>query len=86
MTETSAEIVALKALAFLMNSEPARDRFLAASGLDVVNLRDRADDPQLLAAVMDYLLSDDELLMGFCEQESLEPKTLHLVRHRLPGG
>jgi hypothetical protein len=86
MTGPSAEILAIKALGYLADSEGALTRFLAESGTDSLNLRERAGDPEFLAAVVDFLLADDELLTGFCDRESLEPKTMHLVRHALPGG
>ena len=86
MTGPSAEILAIKALAYLADSEGALGRFLSESGSDVVNLREAAGDPQFLAAVVDFLLSDDALLTGFCDAESLEPRIMHLVRHALPGG
>lgn len=85
MRAESAEIVALKALGFLADSSGALDRFLAETGADILILRDRAAEPDFLAAVMDFLLTDDGLLQAFCESESLEPRTLHLLRRALPG-
>jgi len=85
MTTASAEIVALKALGFLAESPAALDRFLAETGADILILRDRAAEPEFLAAVMDFLLTDDGLLQGFCESELLEPRTFHMLRRALPG-
>jgi len=85
MTAESAEILALKALGFLADSPAVLDRFLAETGADILILRDRAGDPEFLAAVMDFLLADDGLLQAFCDAETLEPKTLHLLRRALPG-
>ena len=86
MTPASAEILALKALGFLANSGDAADRFLAASGADPIILQELAGDPEFLAAVVDFLLSDEALLVQFCEAEMLDPRTMHSVRHALPGG
>ncbi len=82
----AAETLAIKALGYLVDSGPALDRFMAESGADAPYLRERAADPEFLAAVLDFLLTDDSLLGGFCEAEQITPKTLHLVRHALPGG
>lgn len=82
----AAEILALKALAFLANAPGAMERFMAQSGADAVIVREQAENPEFLAAVMDFLLSDDALLTEFCGGAALDPRTLHTVRHALPGG
>ena len=81
----SAETVALRALGFLAACEGALERFMAASGADTDMIREQADDPVLLAAVMDFLLSDDALMSEFCDGEALDPLFLHRVRRALPG-
>ena len=81
-----AETAALKALGFLAESEDALARFLANSGLGPTELQARAGEADLLASVLDFLLADDSLLMGFCEAESLEPKDVHRARAELSGG
>lgn len=86
ITPASAELLALKALGFLLDSGAPLDRFLAETGADVLILRERAGDPEFLAAVMDYLLADESLARDFCESATLDPRTLHLARHALPGG
>jgi hypothetical protein len=80
-----AETVALKALAWLMNSESSRDRFLNETGAVTLNLRESALQPEFLGAVMDFLMSDEVLAAGFCEDESLSAEALFLARHALPG-
>ena len=71
LTRDAAETLALKGLAFLVNSPEDLDRFLATSGVDAHTLRQSAGQPELLAAVMDFLLSQEVLLTRFCEDESL---------------
>ena len=85
MTPESAEIVALKGLAFLVNTPDSLDRFMTLSGTSAGELRRRAEEPEFLAALMDFLMSDEKLLTAFCEGESLDAKTLHMARHALPG-
>ena len=86
MTQQAAEILALKGLAFLANAPDSLDRFLALTGITGTELRDRAEEPEFLAALMDFVLSDEPLLTAFCEAESLNAKTVHMARHALPGG
>lgn len=85
ITTAAAETLALKALAFLVESPGAMERFIALSGTDAGAMRERTGDPEFLAAVMDFLFSDDALLTGFCESETLDFRTLHRMRHALPG-
>ena len=86
MTPDQAHTLALKALAYLVNSEGALQRLMDQSGLDVGTLKDRAGDADMQASLLDFLLSDEELLMGFCDEDSTDPRTLHLARHLLGGG
>jgi len=85
LTLQAAETLALKGLAFLVNSPDDLDRFLAASGAAAASLRQSAEEPEFLAAVMDFLLSNEVLLTRFCQDESLDSKTIHRARHALPG-
>ncbi len=86
MTVEAAETLALKGLAFLANSPADLDRFLAISGVEGTSLRQSAEDPEFLAAIMDFLLSHEALLTAFCEVESLDAKAIHFARRALPGG
>ena len=79
-----AETVALQALGFLAAAD-ALGRFMSVSGADLDTIRARADDPEFLAAVMDFLLGDDALVTDFCAQEKLDPQSLHRLRRSLPG-
>jgi len=85
MTPENAEILALKGLAFLANSEGPLDRFMALSGAGTDDLRARAGEPEFLAAVMDFLMSDEELLTAFCQDASIDPRQLQIARMALPG-
>lgn len=81
----SAETIGLKALSFLAAEPEALGRFLTTSGADPSTLRDEAESSHVLAAVLDFLLREEPLLMQFCESESLEPRVVHLAAARLGG-
>jgi hypothetical protein len=85
MTPENAEILALEGLGWLAGEEDGIQRFLGASGIDPAELREAAGNPETGAAVLDFLLGDEELLLRFCEHAQVSPKQLHLARHRLVG-
>jgi hypothetical protein len=78
-----AETIALDGLAFLAGRPEDMERFLRNSGLGVEELKRRAADPDMLRAVLEFLLQDDEMVTGFCREAGLEPKDLHLANHVL---
>ena len=85
MRTADAETLALKALGFLARDTDALLRLLTLSGLELDDLRERAGEPELLAAVVDFLLSDDALLARFAEEEGLDAQEIHAARRALPG-
>lgn len=79
------QVIALKALAFIAEGETRLERFLKATGMDLVSLRNAASDPSVLAGVLDYLLVNEGLLLAFCESAGLSPDQPARARTRLPG-
>jgi Protein of unknown function (DUF3572) len=69
-----AEIVALKALAFLANDTERLSRFLALSGVSPGDIRAAAADRQFLAGILNHLLQDESLLLTFTADEDLDPR------------
>lgn len=83
----SAEIVALRALGWLMSQDDLRGVFLGASGLAESDLRARAGDPDLLASVLDFLLMNDAWIVAFCDAQGLaDYDSPRRARAALPGG
>jgi len=85
MQAAAAETLALKALTHVAGDGDALVRFLTISGLEPDDLRRRAADRELLAAVLDFLLADESLCAAFLEAEALDAPTLHAARRALPG-
>jgi len=83
MTPIAAETLGLKALTWLAAQPEALTRFFSVSGLSASDLRARASEPDLLAAVVDYVLSQEALATEFCEDEGLPARDLHLAAHLL---
>lgn len=84
--QESAQTLALQALGWLAAQDEAFDAFLAASGLGRDDLRSRAGDAEVLGAVLDFLLSDEALLLQFCADSGLRPDAPMQARAALPGG
>ncbi len=81
-----AETVALKALAWVLGPSELADVFLGATGLAPQDLVQRAGDPDVLAAVLDFVMMDDAWVLALAESEGLAPGTLARARAALPGG
>ena len=84
-TLEKAEILALEGLGWLAGEQDGIHRFLDQSGIDTAALRAAAGSPEMGLAVLDFLLANEDLLVGFCESASISPQVLHLARHRLGG-
>ena len=86
MKSEQAQAVALQALAFLASQDDPFAAFLAQSGIGAGELRARAQEPEVLAAVMDFVLSNDDFVYGLCDMAGLRPEDVLVARAALPGG
>ncbi len=84
--QDSAESLALQALGWLAGQDEVFNTFLAQAGSDAAELRARATEPEVLGSVLDFLLSDEALLMRFCAEAGLQPDAPMRARGLLPGG
>ena len=86
MQQEEAEILALKALSYLAGLDEMMDRFAALSGIALGDIMERAQDPDMLAGVLDFFLFDEALLVEFCEAHEINPEHPTQARMALPGG
>ncbi|MDR0808734.1 MAG: DUF3572 domain-containing protein [Gemmobacter sp.] len=87
MTEREfAETLALQGLGWLVAQDGLLPGFLAATGAAPTDLAVRAGDPDFLAAVLDFLLSEDALVISFCDAVGLPYEAPMRARSALPGG
>jgi hypothetical protein len=85
LTEDLAEALALQVLAFLL-ADPSRiSRFLALTGTTPDDLRGVAASRDLQAATLEYLLSDEGLLLVFCQNAGVDPMTIAPAYRLLAG-
>lgn len=86
MQRDAAETLALRALAWLAADEALLGAFLGATGSTPGALRGRAQDPDFLGSVLDFLLTEDAWVTGCAAGLGLPPETLSAARRALPGG
>jgi hypothetical protein len=85
LTREHAETLALNGLAFLAGRGEEIERFLRNTGIDADELRRRAADPDMLRAVLEYILAGDATTADFCAEQNLDPRQLHEANHVLSG-
>ena len=86
MARKEAEIVALQALGWLLGPSGLAEVFMGASGLAPQDLARRAEEPEVLAAVLDFVLMDDAWVLALAEAEGVTPEAVARARAALPGG
>ena len=86
MTPDAAETLAVQALVWIAERDELASSFLGASGASADELRIRAGDPEFLGFVLDFLLSDEDSLLNFCEDAAVKPDAPLRARAVLPGG
>lgn len=86
MDKRAAEILALQMLSFVAADTDMMDRFALLSGIAPNDMLARAGDPEALAALMDFVLSDETLLTQFCAAHGVNPETPARARHYMIGG
>ncbi len=86
MKQETAETLALRALAWIAAADDHLARFLEASGAAPSDLAAGASDPRFLGAVLDFLLTDDSLVVAFCDASGYPYPAPMQARAALPGG
>lgn len=86
MRQETAEAIGAEALAWLAGEDDLLGVFLGSSGLSAAELGQNASNPEILGAVLDFLLMDDAWITQFCDRHSYEYDLPSLARMALPGG
>lgn len=81
-----AEGLAAGALGWLAGDEELLLVFLQSTGTAPEDLKSRRGDPELLAAVIDFVLMDDAWVMSCAAHVGIPPQDLATIRASLPGG
>lgn len=84
-TRDDAETLALRVLAWLAADPERIERFLSLTGVAPGELAGRAQDPVLLAAIIDFLMGHEPDLVACAEALEVAPESFALARSLLPA-
>lgn len=83
MTREDAQIVALSALGFLGRNHRLLHRFLDLTGIDPTEISAQAEQPDFLAAILDFLTRHEPDLLAFAEEAPYRPEDVRQAQIRL---
>jgi len=81
-----AELIGLQALGHVAGDEDLLAQFLDQSGFTPDELRRRAQESEVLGGILDFLLMNDERVLGFAEAVGIPPELVAPARRAMPGG
>ena len=84
-TPNDAHALALAALAATLTDERRARRFLDLTGIGTDELRARAGEPELLAALIAFLEAHEPDLIAVSEQIGVAPEMLAAARAEIDG-
>ena len=84
-TTNDPSALALRALAAVLGDQRLTDRFLSLSGIHPPDLRQRAGQPDLLAALIRFLEAHEPDLVAVAEAMDVKPDVLVATRMELEG-
>ncbi|KAB7645622.1 DUF3572 family protein [Polymorphobacter fuscus] len=76
----------LRLLAHVVADDDLGSRFLALTGLSADDLRARADDPGVLAALIEFVAARESDLVAAADALALRPQTIVAAGDALAGG
>jgi len=83
--QEAAAALAVQALSFIAGEPERLGRFLAVTGIGPESIRAAAREPDFLLGVLDYLASDEPLLIAFATQNGFDPEHVARARDVLAG-
>lgn len=81
----NAEKLAISALTYLAGEPERLGAFLAVTGVGPEAIRHAAADPAFLSGVLDYVASDEPLLLAVAEHAGVSPETVARAQIVLGG-
>ncbi len=83
LTADEAELIALRALAWVAGDERLGPRLLALTGLDAATLRARAGTREVLGATLDFLAAHEADLVACAGSIGVAPTAIAAAREAL---
>jgi len=81
----AAEMLAIQALAFIAEDLEQLTRFLGMTGIEAGKIRAAAREEGFLAAVLEHMLADENLLIRFAESAGVDPANIARAYSALGG-
>ncbi len=85
MNREQAEDVAIKALGWLASTPDKLQHFCNTTGASADDIRVRANEPEFLGFVLDFLLLDDSTILSFAEDAGIPPESIRSAQVSLAG-
>lgn len=85
MNREQAENLAIQVLGWLANDPDQLGHFLNASGATVDDLRLRAQEPEFLGFVLDFMMLDDANILEFCRSSNQPTDAIERAKYVLSG-
>ncbi|WP_210483275.1 DUF3572 domain-containing protein [Microvirga antarctica] len=76
MSADEAETVAVAVFSAITGDGERMSRFMAISGLEPHSIRAAAESPRFFAAILDYVASDEPLLIALASEMNIRPERL----------
>lgn len=73
LNRETSEDIALQALLFISEDTKRLSHFLKITGFSQKSIKENIMIPDFLIGVLDYLLSEDSLLLTFCSNKDIDP-------------
>ena len=86
MQREVAETIALRALGWIAADDEMAGAFLGGTGASADEIALRAQDPDFMVAVLDFLTADDRTVRAFCDAAGLPYDAPLAARRTIPGG
>ena len=78
----AGDALAIEIVGFLVGDSERLERFLAITGLGPGDLRTAAMRPEFSRSMLDYLMSDEELIKSFASSTGRKPEAVALTARR----
>jgi hypothetical protein len=85
-TRITAETLAAKAFSWVTEDVERLNAFMAMTGAAPADLVRGVTSAQFLGTVLDYVLTEDALVIAFCDAHALPYTAPMQARAQLPGG
>ena len=79
------EFIAIKAIEYLAQTPESLGAFLSYTGTGPADLKANIDNPVFLASVLDFMMTDESILLDFASTMDLNPQDIVKARLHLPG-